>query len=224
MFVVPEGAEERAVRRAIPSARILVTKPGQACVEAIRDDLDPADRYVIVGTCGGLGGLSVPALAVCTSVVDSCGECALDSGFTRALLDALPEAVAVRGYTANRVITRVAEKHALGTRFGAQVVDMESTHLVRALRRRGLTCAALRCVSDDASFDLPAIEHAIAPDGTRRADIVAEAFERAPLAADRLVGGIRLALRTLSVALARLEANAWEAHATITTPSVGRLN
>lgn len=203
-FVVPAGAEERAIRRAVPSARLIVTRAGAAAAASLPADLDPAGRYVIAGTCGGLRGLPAASVVVYAAAVDESGEVKADAALAAETAARAGGVGLVRAYTASRVITKAADKRALGARFDADVVDMEGTHLLRALALRGIAAATLRCVSDDAGYDLPPIDDAIGPDGVLAPLVVAGAFAREPVAAARLIVDIKRALRALGEAAARL--------------------
>lgn len=59
------------------------------------------------------------------------------------------------GVTIGRILVAAADKHALGARCGAMVVDMETYDVLAICAQQGLAATALRIVSDEARLDLP---------------------------------------------------------------------
>ena len=59
-------------------------------------------------------------------------------------------------------VSDAAEKHALLTKFGADVVDMEGAAVAQAARDRGLEFAAIKAISDHAEFAMPPLNRFIA--------------------------------------------------------------
>lgn len=192
---MPAGAEERAVRAAVPGATIVVLRAGAAAADL------PASLTngppVVIGLCGALRALPVGSAAIYASVVDDRGELELDAQRAAAMRASLPNAALVRAYTAANVVTRVAVRTAIAREFGADAVDMEGTHVARTLVARGVPFAMVRVVSDDASRDLPPIENAFDDSGTLQPLHLAFAFARDPRGAVRFVRDVTHALRTL---------------------------
>ncbi|MCE9630115.1 MAG: hypothetical protein K8S94_05260 [Planctomycetia bacterium] len=62
---------------------------------------------------------------------------------------------AVSIVTVSNVAATAAAKRLLATRFGAQLVDMETYAVASVARSAGIDCASVRVVSDDASQELP---------------------------------------------------------------------
>jgi adenosylhomocysteine nucleosidase len=60
------------------------------------------------------------------------------------------------------------QKIRLGEAYGAIAVDMEAAAVAQGAQARGIEFAALKAISDDADFDMPALERFIANDGTLR--------------------------------------------------------
>ncbi len=58
-------------------------------------------------------------------------------------------------------VSGAAEKHALLTRFGADVVDMEAAAVAEVAQDRGVDFAAIKSISDDAEFDMPPLNRFI---------------------------------------------------------------
>ncbi|HEY0380897.1 MAG TPA: hypothetical protein VGC72_01730 [Candidatus Elarobacter sp.] len=196
-ILVPRGSEAAAVRRAEPSARVVELPPGPAAASAL-PAFDEDETVVVLGLCGALRRLETGDVAIYARVADDTRACVLDRPLVDALSAALAGAFVVNACTADLVVTRVAARAVLARRFGADVVDMEGTHLAAALDARGVLYAIVRVVSDDASRDLPPIEGAIDAEGRLRPLRIALAFARAPRAAFVFVPGVRRALATLT--------------------------
>jgi len=194
-IVVPRGAEARAVRKAAPQARILEAAAG-APAGASLPELVAGERVVVLGLCGALRDLTVGDVVVYRRVFDQTADFELGAGLRDALASSLGATI-VDAWTTDHVVTTVAERKALASDSRADVVDMEGTHLAAALIARGVRFAMVRVVSDDASRDLPALEHAIRADGTIDVARIASAFVRSPRAAFAFVRGVRSALRRL---------------------------
>ncbi len=155
------------------------------------------ETVVVLGLCGALRELPAGYVVLYTRIVDGAHAFEIDPNVVATIRRAVPHARAVTASTADQVLTGVAERAALAQRSGADVVDMEGTHLAVALAARGVRFAMVRVVSDDASRDLPALADAVGPDGRIRPLRVAFAFARAPRAALRFVVDVRLALVAL---------------------------
>jgi nucleoside phosphorylase len=193
--VVPQGAEANAVRVVVPRAAIVA--PGAASGASL-PAFAAGETAVVLGLCGALSESSVGDVVIYARVRDNARRFELDPRLVEALQHALPSARVVTACTTRRVVTRVEARQALAQRFEAAVVDMEGTHLAAEFAARGVRCAMVRVVSDDASRNLPPIENAIGPDGRLRPLYLALAFARAPRAAVRFVRDVRTALATLA--------------------------
>jgi nucleoside phosphorylase len=177
-----------------------VALPAGVAAASALPAFDAGETVIVMGLCGALARLRTGDTAIYTRVVDAARAFALDSRLVEALAAAVPGASVASACTAERVVTRVAARTVLAQRFGADVVDMEGTHLAAALTARGVRFAMVRVVSDDASRDLPPLEDAIGADGRVRPLRIAPAFVRAPLAAFAFVRDVRRALAALTVA------------------------
>jgi len=62
-------------------------------------------------------------------------------------------------------INGVAEKQALLTKYGADVVDMEGAAVAQVAKQRGLEFATLKTISDDAAFPMPPLNRFIDENG-----------------------------------------------------------
>jgi hypothetical protein len=194
-FFVPQGAEERAVRRAVPRATVVAIRAGANA--ATLPDGVPAGPAVVLGLCGALRDLRAGACVIYRDAVDKVGRYTFDAELIAQLHTALPAATLVHACTIDHVVTRATERIALAAAYGADVVDMESTHLVRALAQRGTAVLVVRVVSDDVAFDLPPIEDAFDSAGNIRPLHLARAFAASPRAALRFIGKARRALAIL---------------------------
>jgi hypothetical protein len=201
-FFVPQGAEERAVRRAVPRATVVAIRAGASAANL--PAALPDGQVVVLGLCGALRDLRSGACVIYRDAVDDLGRYTFDAELLAELHAALPAATLVHACTIEHVVTRATERAALAAAYGADVVDMESTHLVRALALRGHSALVVRIVSDDAAFDLPPIEDAFAADGNIRPLHLARAFAAKPRAALRFIGNARRALTLLGITAALL--------------------
>ncbi len=194
-FAVKE--EAAPFRHKLPAGvETLVTGMGAAAAErAVKTKL-AEHAWSLVLTCGFAGGLN-PALRPETVVF----EADADFPLRQALLDT--GAVPARFHCADRVAVTAAEKTALRTSTGADVVEMESAIIRRLCRERGLSSATVRVISDAAYEELPldfnALLHA---DGTLHGGKLARAILRRPWKIPALIA---LGSRTQSAA-ARLAA------------------
>ena len=157
-----------------------------------------------MGLCGGLRDVSAGACVIYRDAADELGRYTFDGELLAALHVRLPAATLVHACTIDHVVTRATERIALAAAYGADVVDMESTHLARALAARGRPNLVVRIVSDDATFDLPPIEDAFDPSGSIRPLHLARAFAANPRAALRFIRNARHALTVLAATAAAI--------------------
>ncbi len=204
-ILVPRGPEEAAVRRAAPAAAIvgLAAAAGSAAVPA----LEAGTFAVLIGLCGSLASAHVGDIVSYTRIVGDDGAETIAAGDFADVQRALPQARGVVACMTDRIVTRTAERAALATHFGAEVVDMEGLHVARALHTRGIRFAMVRVVSDDPRADLPPIDDAFDSGGAIRPFVLAAAFVRAPFAAVRFVRDVQASLRVLGSVAAALAAS-----------------
>ena len=195
LLLVPRGAEEQAVRRAAPGARVVAIRAGAAAGD-LPAGLD-GESVIVLGLCGALRTLRVGDVVIYSGVADEAGREAFDEARVAALHAVLPASVSVVACTANHVVTRAVERAALAAHYGADAVDMEGTHLARALAARNIASLVVRVVSDDPRFDLPPIEDAFDANGAIRPLHLAKAFASSPVAAARFVRDVRRSLAVL---------------------------
>jgi adenosylhomocysteine nucleosidase len=65
----------------------------------------------------------------------------------------------------HRVVASAAQKATLHQSYGAQAVDMESSGVARAAEVRGVPFAAVKVISDEFDFELPATERFVDTEG-----------------------------------------------------------
>jgi len=205
IFVVPRGAEANAIRRAAPHARIVATAAGTNAAAAL-PAIAPGDAVVVLGLCGALRARTVGDVVVYRAIAGDAGTVELEPAFADALAAALPQAYAARACTADRVLTRRADREAYAAQYDADVVDMEGAPLAAALTERGVRFGMVRVVSDDARRDLPALERVIRPDGRLDVGWLVTAFARDPRGAFAFARDARRALRRLGSAARALTA------------------
>jgi hypothetical protein len=205
IFVVPRGAEANAIRRAAPHARIVATAAGAMAAAAL-PPFPPGDTVVVFGLCGALRTRTVGDVVVYREIAGDAGTLQLEPVLADALEAALPQAHAARACTADRVLTRRADRQTFAARYDADVVDMEGTHLGAALAQRGVRFGMVRVVSDDARRDLPALGRVIRPDGRLDVGQLMMAFARDPRGAFGFARDARRALQRLGSAARALTA------------------
>jgi adenosylhomocysteine nucleosidase len=124
------------------------------------------------------------------------------SGFLcRALTNSGLTFIQAPGITVGRVVTEAKEKLALGARYGAAAVDMETYETLEACARLGLPAAALRVISDEAARDIPDFNRIYNADGRMNGWRTLAAMADRPSAALRLLMTVRPALQSLKATL-----------------------
>ncbi len=190
------------MRRAAPAATIVGIRAGASAAQL--PDALPAGPIVVMGLCGALRGIRTGAIVIYTGAVDETGRYTFDGEQVAQLHARIPQATLVHACTIDHVVTRATERVALAAAYNADVVDMEATHLARALAARGRASLVVRIASDDPSFDLPPIESAFTASGKIRPLHLARAFITHPSAAVRFIHDVRQALNTLAQTAAHL--------------------
>jgi nucleoside phosphorylase len=166
------------------------------------------DALIVAGLAGGLA----PKLRAGEAVLyDFChdaradrGEVArvgADDGWSKLLFETLRASgrhcVRGSGVTVNRMITEREDKLALGHRYGAAAVDMETFEVLDVCARFDLPAAALRVILDEAGHDTPDFNRAYEPDGLVNAWRMAGVMLARPVAASRFLLSVQPALRSL---------------------------
>lgn len=210
-ILVPQGAEYQAVCKGLKKVSDVIPP-----VFATPAGVLPISRYLerwsqeghfsssspnilLMGLCGSLSlsysvGEVVGYESCVYSGAVSCTDEALKGWVQRQLHDRVKW---VKGVTCDRVISTQNEKLALGTRYNAQVVDMEGYAVLNVLHRFNMNIAILRVISDDCSHDLPNLTAAYNEEGVLQPFPLALAFLQQPIAATRLISGAMQSLRVL---------------------------
>jgi adenosylhomocysteine nucleosidase len=135
---------------------------------------------LIVGFAGGLAsGMGPGSLVAATTVIDLASGLDYEPDpLLLALAQATETVVPLRSgalVTADRVVTRAAEKQELARSTGAIAVDMETAAAAAAATEYGVPWLALRVITDGVDDDLPLDFNSMAnPDGSvNRSRIVA---------------------------------------------------
>jgi hypothetical protein len=206
VILVPRGAEYQAVLRgwgrrdrqvrdgAVKAVVQVIGIPAGPAVRSwLRTEFkpEPQTQILSLGLCGGLNDRT----AVGTVVMYGAPELAASVGMR-----------SVRGLTIDRVLCRSREKRELADRAeGADVVDMESQHIVSHGQSIGVGVRVIRVVSDDADGDLPDLSAAIDESGNLRIWALMMAFVSHPIGAVRLIGESLRALKKLESVVTELD-------------------
>ncbi len=210
---VPRGAEERAVRSAMPKgSRVRIVAMGigpRAAARAAREAIALAHfgTALITGLCGTLNPAFVvgDALVYREIVGPDMPTVVLDADLASAFARNLPGAqTGVRAVASERVVERANDKYALGARFSADAVDMESYALADALAGAGVAVGVVRVASDAVGDDLPELGRALDGSGGMDDFALALALVRSPVAAARLIANATKSLRALNAAVRAL--------------------
>jgi len=134
---------------------------------------------------------------------------ASDNAWSGFLFEALTKSdlsfIQASGATVNRIIAEAKDKLALGARYGAAAVDMETYEALIACARFDLPAATLRVISDEAGRDIPDFNPAYDANGQMNdwmnrwvnAWRMAVAMMARPFAAFRFLLSVRRALKSL---------------------------
>jgi nucleoside phosphorylase len=175
------------------------------------------DALIVVGLAGGLDPALRPGDVVLYDLcydaravefwrdeeaapeAESSGAC--DTRLSNFLAEVLTGSgvsfVRAPGITVDRIVTEARDKLALGARFGAAAVDMESCESLIACARTGLPAAVLRVISDEAGQDIPDFNRAYDANGRMNGWRMAAAMSARPIAALRLALSFRRAIGSL---------------------------
>jgi nucleoside phosphorylase len=209
LILVPQGAEYRSVcqgfARVVPPVPQVVPIPVgiQPVVRYLqhwqqRSDLKSIHTVLVMGLCGSLN----PVYGVGDRVLykdsldDQRNRWQGDRSLTQAIQSRLNVPL-VRALTSDRFVASAQEKQQLAQTYGADVVDMEGTAILKSLEGMNLAIATLRVVSDDCHQDLPDLNHAIDANGSLQPLPMSWGMIRQPIAAARLIRGSLKGLHTL---------------------------
>lgn len=105
------------------------------------------------------------------------------------------------GITVSRIVTEAKDKLALGARYGAAAVDMETYEALSACVRLNLPAATLRIISDEAGRDIPDFNRAYDADGRMNGLRMAVAMMARPIATFRFLLSVKRVLKSLKESL-----------------------
>jgi nucleoside phosphorylase len=166
------------------------------------------DALIVAGLAGGLD----PKLRAGDAVLyDLCHDArvargevasiATDDGISKFLFEALRASgrpcVCGRGIMVDKIITEAVDKLALGARYNAGAVDMETFEVLNVCARFDLPAAALRVILDEAGHGTPDFNQAYDPDGLVNVWRMAGVMMARPVAASRFLLSIQPAIRSL---------------------------
>jgi adenosylhomocysteine nucleosidase len=145
---------------------------------AALDEWKP-DLLIAAGFCGGLTGLLRGGDVILAERVLEPAASGAEPGSLCTETELLPAAEGVmvpesgvqRGVllTVPDVVCSAKEKRELGSRYGADGIDMESFAVLATCREKGVPCIIARSVFDEAAFELPrGLEKIPGPDGKPR--------------------------------------------------------
>jgi len=141
IVVVCGGIGAEAARRATEAA-IMMYAPGMVYSVGFAGALEPRLK---------IGDIVVPR-----RVVNAADGSSVDTGTGEGVLVSFSS------------VASPEQKAKLGASFGAQAVDMEAAVVALAAQARGVRFAAVKAISDQSHFALPAMDNFIAPGGTFR--------------------------------------------------------
>ncbi|MGH7728672.1 MAG: hypothetical protein ACREM2_07780 [Vulcanimicrobiaceae bacterium] len=216
LIFVPRGPEAAAVRRGLAhssgTTRLFETGIGaHAAGIAVDEALARGGARSVLAT--GLCGLLSPSFVVGDrliygEIVPPAGApLPLDPTVAARAAARLPGAQSgIRAYAGEDIVVEPARKRALGERYTAQAVDLESFAIARRLREVGIPLAVVKVASDGIDDRLPELERARDGSGGIDPSALALAFAAHPRAAARLVVASLRALAALQTSIARLTA------------------
>ncbi|SRR5258707_10245491 len=138
IVLVCGGIGEEAARRATEAA-IALYAPGLVYSAGFAGALQP--------------GLKIGEIVVPRRVVNAGDGSSVDTGKGEGVLVSFGS------------VASPEQKAKLGASFGAQAVDMEAAAVAQAAEARGVRFAAVKAISDESNFALPAMGNFIAPGG-----------------------------------------------------------
>lgn len=152
------------------------------------------ERAIVVGLCGILSpAFRVGDALVYREIVTPDERFAFDRALSGLVADRIAGAQSgIRAFAGDGIVTRSLDKIALGERYAAQAVDMETVAVARTFSAAGIAVAALRVGSDGVADDLPALERALDASGGMDGLALALTMLRQPVAGVRLArNGVR---------------------------------
>ena len=132
------------------------SEAARRATEAIIQAVNPA-LVLSVGFAGALdGSLQVGAVIEPRTVINAADGVRTEIGLSEGVL------------VSSSTVAGKEQKARLRKAYGALAVDMEAGAVAQGAQARGIEFAALKAISDDADFELPALDHFLASDGRFR--------------------------------------------------------
>ena len=210
--LVPAGAEYKAVKRGVKHAQhsldIVAVPAGKAVKEFVielKKEKRIRENVLMMGLGGGLCAESAVGRSRLLKQVWSADDGSnlwTNDRLTMQIAAQLEDVSYGAGVMCNQVVTKAIDKKALGDRYQAQVVDMESFSLLQALPQHKV--AILRVISDSCEHDIPNVTDAIRADGSLNAAALTLSFAQKPIAAIRFISSSLKGLNQLEKVAERL--------------------
>jgi purine-nucleoside phosphorylase len=105
------------------------------------------------------------------------------------------------GLTVDRIVTAPGEKQALGLRYGAQAIDMETFEIAGVCEHYKTPMTALRIVLDDARREIPDFNRAYGAEGRMLPAQMAAVMLVRPAVSARFLCNLRVAVKSLRKSL-----------------------
>ena len=122
--------------------------------EAVIQEVDP-ERVISVGFAGALDeSLEVGDVVMARTVINAADGARSDAGTGEGVL------------VSSSVVAGKDQKVRLAKAYGAIAVDMEGAAVALGARARGIEFGVVKVISDRSDFDMPALDHFVAGDGT----------------------------------------------------------
>jgi nucleoside phosphorylase len=132
------------------------SEAARRATEAIIQAVNPV-RVLSVGFAGALdGSLQVGAVIEPRTVINAADGVRTEIGLSEGVL------------VSSSTVAGKEQKARLRKAYGALAVDMEAGAVAQGAQARGIEFAALKAISDDADFELPALDHFLASNGRFR--------------------------------------------------------
>jgi nucleoside phosphorylase len=132
------------------------SEAARRATEAIIQAVNPA-LVLSVGFAGALdGSLQVGAVIEPRTVINAADGVRTEIGLSEGVL------------VSSSTVAGKEQKARLRKAYGALAVDMEAGAVAQGAQARGIEFATLKAISDDADFELPALDHFLASDGRFR--------------------------------------------------------
>ena len=205
LIIVPQGAEERAVKKGLEKLEIkqplvisipIGAKQIEETLKAQKFWQVRPKKVLMMGLCGSLS----PQYSVGDAVLyqNSYSKEKAETILTDNQLNQLITTKInnqklnytislVSSFTSDRVISTIKEKQQLAREYQASVVDMESFTYLQFLQQQKIAVSILRIVSDDLKYNIPNLEQTISDRGRIKPLAMTVAMLEQPIASLRFI-------------------------------------